>query len=62
MIGGERFEPLKGVYFCKECGEKNISTLKTANLKTVTALTDKSFFQRYSPLILHFFFTKPRPG
>ena len=57
--------------FCKnsrECGEKNFQRYEpqkfTAfNAKKMQALCgEKCFFQRYLPLILHYFLAKPRPG
>ena len=62
--------------FCRkssQSGEKNFSTLKPRNspLKpsnsTHSTLKDAgalrwNFFHRYSPLILQYFLTKPRPG
>ena len=58
--------------FCKnsgECGEKKFSPQNSTQfLQKFTAFSafnakvKKVFFHRYSPLILHYFLTKPRPG
>ena len=66
--GGARFETVYGSFFCKECGEKIISPQILQKFTAFNAkicghfAVKKVFFHRYSPLILHYFLTKPRPG
>ena len=70
--GGERCETVHGSFFFRkksvQCGEKNFTAIKKQKLTAFNAKTfgrfaaKKFFFHRYSPLILHYVFTKPRPG
>ena len=64
IAGGERLEPLYGIFFfvrnLVNAVKKIFSLLKIANsphstLKDAGALRWKKFFHRYSPLILHYF-------